>query len=92
MELPAVAELQAAAAVEGPVGARGEEPPRAVEKVERVAAEPQVAARVTAGRPSSAAAGVAAEPRPGEALPVNARHNISRIYFPLEMTCDNSGI
>ena len=91
--MPAVAELQGAAAAEGPAGAREEEPPTAVEKGERVAAEPQGAAKVTAGQASlPAVAGVAAVRRRGEELPANAHHNIRRICFPLEMTCDNSGI
>jgi hypothetical protein len=76
--------------------APGAEPPRAVEtraravvQGGRVEAEPRgaVVAEERAGGDSP----VVAEPRPGGQAPANARHNIRRIYFPLEMICDNSG-
>jgi len=70
-----------------------EKAPRVAEaQGERWAAEPQGAVGVTAGQALPAVVGVAAARRPGEGPPANARHNIRRIYFPLEMTCDNSDI
>jgi hypothetical protein len=96
-----MAEPRAAAGAEGRAAERGVEPPKAVEtrargvvQAERlVAAEPQgaVVAEERAGEDSQAVAAVAGAPRSGGLAPASACHNIRRIYFPMEMTCDNSG-
>jgi len=96
-------EPQGAVVAEERDGARRAEPPMVAEEVELdgapvervVVAAPRDAVMVKVEQPTwedsqVEAAGVGA-PRSGERVLANARHNIRRIYCPMEMTYDSSG-
>ncbi len=92
-ESPGWAEPRGAAGAEPrKVGARPAQVAAAVEQVAAVEWRRDAAAESAAERRvGPVAAGVVAERRWAAERPANSHHNIRRICFPREMSCDNSG-